>query len=167
MNKEVGTKRCIIKCNTSKGYPSYFLIYIEDFGNDYFDGSFDDSAVATRYSVARDVGTDLLIGGHPKIYNMSIRVFGQDFPIVKNLGHDELEYITKKNAHPRCAFVENMSYDPIVFLKLEDIGLATEDIGYPNDKRLELEITVKISKSAQILLESPILRMIPLSSAGL
>ena len=142
LNKEKGTERCIIKCNTSKGFPSYFLIYLEDFGNDYFDGSFDDSGAATRYSVAQAVGTDLLIGGHPKIYNMSIRVFGQEFPIVKNLGHDELEYITKKNVHPQCDFVGNMSYDPIVLLKLEDIGLATEDLGYPNAKRLELEIEI-------------------------
>ena len=146
LNQEVGTERCIIKCNTSKGYPSYFLIYIEDFGNDYFDRTFDNQGGGPppvgQFSQEQDVGTDMLIGGHPKIYNMSIRIFGQDFPIVKNLGHDELEYITKKNVHPRCDLIGNMSYDPIVLLKLEDIGLATEDTGYPSDKRLELEVEI-------------------------
>ena len=35
-----------------------------------------------------------------------------------------------------------MGYDPIVLLKLEDLGLGTEDLGYPNPKRLEMEIEV-------------------------
>ena len=139
LNQEIGTERCIIKCNTSKGLPSYFLIYIEDFGNAYYDDTLN---LVNGISAESNVGTDMLIGGHPKIYNLSIRVFGQDFPIVKNLGHDELEYITKKNVHPQCDFIENMSYDPIILLKLEDLGLATEDMGYPNAKRLELEIEI-------------------------
>ena len=36
-----------------------------------------------------------------------------------------------------------MSFDPIVFLSLEDIGLATETVGYPNIKRLEMEVNIK------------------------
>ena len=36
-----------------------------------------------------------------------------------------------------------MKYDPIVLLKLEDLGLATESVGYPSAKRLELEVEIK------------------------
>ena len=132
-----GTSKTVIKCNTSKGYPSYFLIYLEDFGNDYFDNTFTNSAENLV------TGTDMIIGGHPKIVELEMKVFGQSFPITKQLGPDELEYLTKKNCNPKCDFSENMQFDPIVLLKLEDLGLATESVGYPQAKRLELTVEIK------------------------
>ena len=136
LGTDAGTKKTVIECNTSKGFPSYIMVYLEDFGNDYFDKDFANSA-------ANDVGTDMLIGGQPMITALEIRVFGQPFPITKQLNKEELEYITKKNCHPRCDFNGNMKYDPIVLLKLEDLGLATESVGYPSAKRLELEVEIK------------------------
>lgn len=131
-----GTEACKIRCTTSKGYPSYIMIYLEDFGRDYFDPTFTDSAV-------NNIGTDMYIGGHPTIHEMDIKVFGQSFPIVKNLTNTELDYLTKKNSHPKCDFDENMKYDPIVLLKLEDLGLGTELQGYPNAKRIEMEVDIR------------------------
>jgi hypothetical protein len=133
---DAGTNKTVIKCNTSKGFPSYIMVYLEDFGNDYFDKDF-------ANSVANDIGTDMIIGGQPMITALEIRVFGQPFPVTKQLNKEELEYITKKNCHPRCDFNGNMKYDPIVLLKLEDLGLATESVGYPSAKRLELEVEIK------------------------
>ena len=134
---DAGTKEAVIKCNTAKGLPSFFLIYLEDFGNDYFDNTF--ATASNKY----DVGTDMIVGAHPQIYELEIQVFGQSFPITKQLSYQELEYLTKKNSNPRCNFKDNMNVDPIVFLKLEDLGLATESVGYPSVKRLEMEIRIK------------------------
>ena len=36
-----------------------------------------------------------------------------------------------------------MQYDPIVLLKLEGLGLATESVGYPQAKRLEMSVEIK------------------------
>ena len=130
-----GTERCSVKCTTSKGYPSYIMIYLEDFGRNYFDPTF-------AQSVESNIGTDMFTGGHPTIYEMDIKVFGQSFPIVTKLNHTEIDYLTKKNSHPQCDFDENMKYDPIVLLKLEDIGLGTELTGYPLSKRIEMEIDI-------------------------
>jgi hypothetical protein len=88
-------------------------------------------------------GTDMIIGAHPQIYELEIKVFGQSFPITKQLNFQELEYLTKKNCHPRCNFKDNMNIEPIVLLKLEDLGLATESVGYPYAKRLEMEVRIK------------------------
>ena len=136
LGADSGTKQSVMTCNTSKGFPSFFMIYLEDFGNDYYDQNFNNS---TLY----DVGTDMIVGSHPQIYELEIRVFGQSFPITKQLSYQELEYLTKKNCHPRCNFKDNMNLDPIVLLKLEDLGLATENVGYPSNKRLEMEIHIK------------------------
>ena len=136
LGMDEGTNRTVIECNTSKGFPSYIMVYLEDFGNDYFDK---DGVRSTRV----EAGTDMLIGGHPLITALEIRVFGQSFPITKQMNQEELEYLTKKNCHPRCDFNESMKYDPIVLLKLEDLGLATESVGYPSAKRLELEVEIK------------------------
>ena len=127
---------CKIMCNTSKGLPSFFMIYIEDFGRSYYDPEMTDS-------LESNLGTDMFIGGHPKIIELQIKVFGQEFPVTKTLDGSELDYLTKKNSHPRCDFYEHMKYDPIVLLRLEDLGLATETMGYPNSKRLELEVEIK------------------------
>jgi hypothetical protein len=132
-----GTKETTITCNTAKGYPSFFMIYLEDFGNDYYDNTF--AANSNEYVN----GTDMIIGAHPQIYELEIKVFGQSFPITKQLTFQELEYLTKKNCHPRCNFKDNMNLEPIVLLKLEDLGLATESVGYPSNKRLEMEVVIK------------------------
>ena len=135
-----GTETCKIKCATSKGYPSYIMVYLEAFARPgYYDPTFGNS-------VENNIGTDLYIGGHPTIQEMDIKVFGQRFPITKNLSHTELDYLTKKNSHPKCDFDENMKYDPIVLLKLEDIGLGTELQGYPYAKRIEMEVEIKTIK---------------------
>ena len=127
---------CKLTCNTSKGFPSYIMLYLEDFGADYADPDMVDS-------IQSNMGTDLFIGGHPKIMELSIKLFGQEFPITKKLEGDDLVYLTKKNSHPRCNFYEHMAYDPIVLLKLEDLGLCTESVGYPLAKRLEMEIEIR------------------------
>lgn len=130
-----GSEVCRIQCNTSKGYPSFILVYLEEFGRNYYDPDM-------FTSIATESGTDLLVGGHPHIHELQIKLFGQEFPITKSLGHQELDYLTKKNSHPKCSFYEHMKYDPIVLLKLEDLGLGTESIGYPNSKRLEMEVVI-------------------------
>ena len=121
--------------NTSKGFPSYFLIYLESAGVDYYSpGGYDNGGF----------GTDNIVGSHPKIANMSISLFGQDFPICRQLESvEELEHLTRKNCHRECNFAEQMCFDPIVFLKLEDLGLNSEALGYPNKKRLEMQVEVK------------------------
>ena len=134
---DTGTKETTITCNTAKGFPSFFMIYLEDFGNDYYDNTF-----AANSNVYVN-GTDMIIGAHPQIYELEIKVFGQSFPITKQLNFQELEYLTKKNCHPRCNFKDNMNIEPIVLLKLEDLGLATESVGYPYAKRLEMEVRIK------------------------
>ena len=126
------TEVCRIQCNTSKGFPSFFAVFLEDFGRAYYDPG----------SLQTNMNTDLFIGGHPRIYEMQIKVFNQDFPITKTLGHQELDYLTKKNSHKTCRFYTHMAYDPIVLLRLEDLGLATETVGYPNAKRLEMEVVI-------------------------
>ena len=130
------TTTCRIACNTSKGMPSYIVVYLEKFDRDWWDPSY-------QQSWQSPVGTDLLIGGHPSIFELGIKIFGQEFPITKVLDTNELDYITKKNSHPRCDFYNNMKFDPIVLLKLEDLGLATELQGYPNSKRLEMEVEIR------------------------
>ena len=82
----------------------------------------------------------------PTLSRMTVVTRGSDRiieQITKQLNKEELEYITKKNCHPRCDFNENMKYDPIVLLKLEDLGLASESVGYPSAKRLEMEVEIK------------------------
>ena len=126
-----------IPINISKGFPSYLMIYLEDFGVDFYDPTKVNSPDNVEF------GTDCIIGSHPKIAALTVRVFGQDFPICRQLESvEELEYITAKNCHPKCAFRENMQYDPIVLLRLEDLGLGTENEGYPNVKRLEMEVEI-------------------------
>ena len=136
LGTEGDTQPCRIACNTSKGMPSFIMVYLEMFGRNYWDPGF-------QQSLESPVGTDLLIGGHPSIYEIGIKIFGQEFPITKVLDTQELDYLTKKNSHPRCDFYNNMKYDPIVLLKLEDLGLATELQGYPNSKRLEMEVEIR------------------------
>ena len=134
--QDIEEKELKIRCSTSKGFPSYFMLYLEDFGQDYID-------MMMVNNEDNDVGTDNLIGTHPKIFSLTIKIFGQDIPITKLLGIEELEYMTRKNCHASCDFKEHMSFDPIVLLKLEDLGLATESVGYPNIKRLEMEFDIK------------------------
>ena len=70
-----GAPQVKISINTSKGFPSFLLLYLEDFGVDFYD--------PTKVNSPDNVGydTDCLIGSHPKIAALTVRVFGQDFPI--------------------------------------------------------------------------------------
>ena len=127
-----------LRISSSKGLPSYILLYLESEGCDYYDPTLTHSPDNHAF------GTDNLIGAHPKIHSLRISLFGQEFPITRQLESvEELEYLTRKNCHRECDFATNMRYDPIVFLSLEDLGLATEQVGYPNSKRLEMEIDVR------------------------
>ena len=124
-----------VKFSTSKGFPSYFMVYLESEGCDYY------SDISPNNG---EFATDNLIGAHPKIASMAVKLFDQAFPICRQLESvEELEYLTRKNCHKECDFDTNMRYDPIVLLRLEDLGLATESVGYPHKKRLEMEVEVK------------------------
>jgi len=60
---------------------------------------------------------------------------------VSKLLERDLYYITKRNCHKYCNFKHLWDKEHALLLSLEDLGLMGEQQGYPNKKRMELEIT--------------------------
>ena len=146
---EAGTPdKMTLRVETSKGLPSYFVFYLEDFGpNAHIEGenglgreAWYDATSALNNRPAYDRNT--LGACHPKVTGLRIRVHGDDFPLTAQLGKEEIEYLTQKNSHKYCDFRRLMTSDPIVLLKLEDLGLANCQMGYPAAKRMILEFEV-------------------------
>ena len=52
-------------------------------------------------------------------------------------------HICHKNCHKYCKFQDLWENEHALLLSLEDIGLMTEQFGYPYQKRLELQINVQ------------------------
>ena len=55
---------------------------------------------------------------------------------------NELYHICRKNAHKYSGFQDLWDNENALLLILEDIGLMGEQVGYPNRKRLEMELRV-------------------------
>ena len=145
-----------IQLDTPYGLPSYFVIYLEDKGpvNTYHkraDGSFLYNDQTQTFSGGVDaVVTDLgLIDKrisfapcHPKATGIRIKIFGDEFPITAQLDKEELEYLTHKNSHKYCDFRREMTREPIILLKLEDLGLGNCEAGYPFVKRQTIDVEI-------------------------
>ena len=140
-----------LQIETSKGLPSYFLIYLEDFGpNTILQG---ENPRAPAQWIPLAAGRSLLANSthydrnsfgacHPKVTGIRIKVHGDEFPVTAQLGKEELECLTQKNSHKYCDFRRNMTSDPILLLKLEDLGLANCQMGYPMVKRMKIEVDI-------------------------
>ena len=150
---EAGTPKSMsIRIETSKGLPSFFVIYLEDFGPnvdllgldafDQRDWKNGQTAVTSALHDSKAYDRNTVGACHPKATGIRISVQGDTFPLTAQLGKEELEYMTHKNSHKYCDFRKNMTTDPIVFLKLEDLGLANCQMGYPHPKRTIIDIDV-------------------------
>ena len=133
------------KFGSSKGLPSYFMFYLEENGSKTYEP--DDGWVTlyrTYFFGGRDDAADfdLLKRQCPKIGRMSISSFNQEYPITKQLELQDLEYLTCKNCHPECNFAKLSSRDPIIFLKMEDLGIGADSTGYPESRRVEFTIDI-------------------------
>ena len=89
-----------------------------------------------------DDGFSIFPGNHPKITGLRISSFNQEYPITKQLTEESLTYLTCKNSHPQTDFSKHMRHDPIVFLKLEDVGIGADVAGYPESRRVEFDIEI-------------------------
>ena len=147
---EAGTPKSMsLRVETSKGVPSYFVVYLEDFGiNNWIEGQnpvgrFDWNHVDSALNGQEPYDRNTLGACHPKVTGLRIKIHEDEFPITAQLGKEQLEYLTQKNSHKYCDFRRHMTSEPIVLLKLEDLGLANCQMGYPMVKRtlIEVEIT--------------------------
>ena len=154
-----------VKINTPYGLPSYFVIYLEDKGSEVTDynSNFVDQAGLVAGLGGNPLAAHIAELGeldkrknfapcHPKATGIRIKVFDDTFPITAQLDKEELEYITHKNSHKYCDFRHEMTREPIILLKLEDLGLGNCEMGYPYVKRqtIDVEITkILLHKGAQ------------------
>ena len=76
------------------------------------------------------------------IQSINFKLFTQENAYTSKLSENELYYLSRQNCHKYCGFQELWDYENAVLLRLEDIGLMTEQVGYPVRKRLELEVRV-------------------------
>jgi hypothetical protein len=104
----------------SRGFPSFFFIRLE-----WDSPGFDEGFVP-----------------RPTITAVKIRCFSQENPYMAKLTGDELYYITHKNSHKYCGFQDLWEEENAVLLSLEDVGLMSQNFGYPRRERLELELHV-------------------------
>ena len=132
------------KFGSSKGLPSYFMFYLEENGSKLYeqDDTYADIYRAYYFNGLHEPGFDLLKRQCPKIASMTLNSFNQEYPITKQLTLQDLEYLTCKNCHPECNFGKLSSRDPIVFLKMEDLGIGADTKGYPESRRVEFTIKI-------------------------
>ena len=140
-----------LRIETSKGLPSFIVIYLEDSGPTAFLQGLGPRAPnawvpmnADRSSLSNSTHYDRNTFGacHPKATGIRIKVQGDEFPVTAQLDKEELEYLTQKNSHKYCDFRRNMTSDPIILLKLEDLGLANCQMGYPTVKRTIIDVDI-------------------------
>ena len=133
------------KFGSSKGLPSFFMFYLEENGSKKHQNPDDDFVEIYRnffFNNEGDPGFDILKRQCPKIASMTLSSFNQEYPITKQLSLQDLEYLTCKNCHPECNFGKLSSRDPIIFLKMEDLGIGADSKGYPESRRVEFTINV-------------------------
>ena len=127
------------------------MIYLEDFGpTELLQGENPRAPAARapffagRSSLAASPHYDRNTFGacHPKATGIRIKVHGDEFPVTAQLDKEELEYITQRNSHKYSDFRRNMTTDPIILLKLEDLGLANCQMGYPTVKRTVIDVDI-------------------------
>ena len=108
-----------------RGFPSYFFIRVEwDPPGNY---------------IAR-----------PSIQSLNFKLFTQENTYTSQLSENEIYYLSRQNCHKYCGFKQLWEHENAVLLRLEDIGLMTETVGYPHRTRLELEIRATWSSNAAI-----------------
>ena len=133
--------------SSRRGLPSFFMFYLEETGNKRLEQ--DDAwepLLRDFYFPNANISTypqfNICKRQCPKIANMILSSFEQEYPITKQLQLEDLEYLTCKNSHPQCEFHKLASRDSIVFLKMEDIGTGADSKGYPEDRRVSFKIKV-------------------------
>ena len=83
---------------------------------------------------------------HPIIQSLEFKVRGRENLFVRKLNGDDIERLSRDNCHKLCNWREWHERGQGVLLRLGDLGL-TEELAYPERKRIQLEISC-LSKSS-------------------
>ena len=83
----------------------------------------------------------------PVITSLQFKVRGRENLFIRELDGDDIERLSRENAHSLCKWRELHENGQGILLHLSDIGL-TEEIPFPEKKRIQLEVTLLSTKDA-------------------
>ena len=82
----------------------------------------------------------------PVIQSLEFKVRGRDNLFIRKLNGDDLERLSRENCHKLCKWRDWHNQGQGILLHLSDIGL-TEEVAYPQRKRIQLEVTCLSKKN--------------------
>ena len=88
----------------------------------------------------------------PVIQSLEFKVRGRENLFVRQLDADDLERLSRENCHKLCKWREWHESGQGILLSLADLGL-TEEIPYPERKRIQLEISCLKKKDPENALD--------------